>query len=267
MIQSQQSALLEFVAACTNSKPMKLPEEFQPRDFDILCGRGRGVWEHPGNRRFKSLIEAQAEKYATARNKMDKGVVVASIVDSIREEGILFVKKDSKSQRWVDIGEYQAREKTSHAMRDHICKRRTTSRNSTQQSKNNAKAVPQQLRKTKRTQQPTVACECRPTSVTSCNNPLLISGKSNVVMADKCVSGESMSTPDIFERLGLDYLSHFEHEKPKSSVYPDGVTSQQSTMTTISGTDDEEALRWSELFPTDVFDRFQLQYSDFAYAA
>ena len=76
-----------------------------------------------------------------------------------------------------------------------------------------------------------------------------------------------MSTPDIFERLGLDYLSHFEHEKPNSSVYPDGVTSQQSTMTTISGTDDEEALRWSELFPTDVFDRFQLQYSDFAYAA
>ena len=241
MIQpfQQQSTIMEFAVACTNSKPMALPDNYQPRDNDILCGRGRGVWEHPGNRRFKSLIEAHAEKYAAARNKMDKGVVVASIVDSIREEGILFVKKDAKTQSWLDIGEYQAREKTSHAMRDHISK---ANKKTTQQS------TAKQLKPQKK-QQPTVDREYQPVSVSSCHT------------ADKCVSDESMSTGDIFQRLGLDYLSIFVQENKESSTVPDTVTSQQVAL------EEEETLRWSELFPIDAFDQSELEHSSYAYAA
>ena len=235
MIQSfqQQSTIMEFAVACTDSKPMALPDNFQPRDTDILCGRGRGVWEHPGNRRFKSLIEAHAEKYSTARNKMDKGVVIASIVDSIREEGILFVKKDAKTQSWLDIGEYQAREKTSHAMRDHISK---ANKKTTQQS------TIKQLKPQKK-QQPTVDREYQPVSVSSCHT------------ADKCVSDASISTRDIFQRLGLDYFPVFAQEKTVESIYPDKATSHGQI------SEDEETLRWSELFPIDAFDQFEMEHS------
>ena len=241
MIQSfqQQSTILQFAQACTNSKPMALPDDFQPRANDILCGRGRGVWEHPGNRRFKSLIEAHSQKYATARNKMDKGAVVASIVDSIREDGILFVKKDTKTQSWLDIGEYEAREKTSHAMRDYISK---STKKNTQQSKTN-KA------KTKRKQQPTMVNQCQPVSVLSSKT------------ADKCISCESMSTADVFQRLGVEYLTVFHQDNTASNIYPDKVTSQEHI------SDAEELLRWSELFPIELFDQFDMEHTNFAYTA
>ena len=116
------TSISSIVATKTNLQPTKLPDDFKPRDKDILCGRGRGIFGHVGNRRFKKLIEAYANDYITAKNKVDKGVVVASLVDSIRGEGILFVKKDAKAQCWYDIGEYQARDKTSHAIRDYMSK-------------------------------------------------------------------------------------------------------------------------------------------------
>ena len=124
-----------LITGCTNSKQIKLPNHFQPRQIDVLCGRGRGVWDHVGNRRFKTMISEIAPKYATARTKMDKGAIVASMVDKLREQGVLFVKKDNKTQSWYDIGEYQAREKTSHAIRDHIYKINATAHTTQHKSK------------------------------------------------------------------------------------------------------------------------------------
>lgn len=241
------------ITACSNFKPMQLPEDFEPRRMDILCGRGRGVWEHEGNRRFKALIECHAEKYAAARTKMDKGVVIASMVDSIREEGILFVKKDGKTQRWLDIGEYKAREKTSHAMRDHIAKSSGTSRkNNTQQSNGLARDAVQKQRETKTTQQPT--------RVSSYNK--LCTPDSGM---DKSIS---MATPDIFHRLGLDYLSFFEEETKELAIYPEKVTSQSTPMNTFDGSEEgDEGLQWSELFPIEAIDHFCIQSTSYAYAA
>ena len=112
-----------LVTTSNDSQPITLPNDFQPRAMDILCGRGRGVWDHSGNRRFKTMVRAHAEEYSKARTKVDKGALVASMVDRMRESGVLFVKKDTKTKKWCDIGDYLAREKTSHAIRDHIYKR------------------------------------------------------------------------------------------------------------------------------------------------
>jgi hypothetical protein len=44
-------------------------------------------------------------------------------VDSLLSSGARFVKQDRESEKWYDIGEAQARDKTGHAIRDHIMNR------------------------------------------------------------------------------------------------------------------------------------------------
>ena len=102
-------------------------------------------------------LEANAAKYTSARTKMEKGALIASMVDSMREEGSLFVKKDAKTQCWFDIGEYKAREKTSHAMRDHIAKSNGGEGTTKRQSKEVVQKKPRKNNKaisTQRTKQP-----------------------------------------------------------------------------------------------------------------
>ena len=83
---------------------------------DVLCGRGGGTNVHPGNRRFRDLINANRRAYLKAR-KNDKPAISRSIVHTIREMNGLFLKKDNKRDVWVEIGDDSAREKTSQALR------------------------------------------------------------------------------------------------------------------------------------------------------
>ena len=82
-----------------------LPKDYQPRDCDILCGRGRGNWNHEGNKRFKKVIEAAFDRYLSARNKTEKSMVVSALVDSLRQNGVMFVKRNTVTKRWYEIDE------------------------------------------------------------------------------------------------------------------------------------------------------------------
>lgn len=83
---------------------------------DVLCGRGGGTNVHPGNRRFRDLINANRRAYLKAR-KNDKPAISRSIVRTIREMNGRFLKKDEKQGLWFEIGDDGAREKTSQALR------------------------------------------------------------------------------------------------------------------------------------------------------
>ena len=83
---------------------------------DVLCGRGGGTNLHPGNRRFRDLVDASRRAYLKAR-KNDKPAISRSIVTAIREMNGRFLKKDEKSGLWHEIGDDGAREKTSQALR------------------------------------------------------------------------------------------------------------------------------------------------------
>ncbi|KAL7553063.1 hypothetical protein ACHAWF_016312 [Thalassiosira exigua] len=83
---------------------------------DVLCGRGGGTNVHPGNRRFRDLINANRRAYLKAR-KNDKPAISRSIVRTIREMNGRFLKKDEKKGLWLEIGDDGAREKTSQALR------------------------------------------------------------------------------------------------------------------------------------------------------
>ena len=83
---------------------------------DVLCGRGGGTNVHPGNKRFRDLINANRRAYLKAR-KNDKPSISRSIVRTIRQMNGRFLKKDEKLGLWFEIGDDGAREKTSQALR------------------------------------------------------------------------------------------------------------------------------------------------------
>ncbi|KAL3761641.1 hypothetical protein ACHAWU_000128 [Discostella pseudostelligera] len=83
---------------------------------DVLCGRGGGTNVHPGNRRFRDLVNANRRAYLKAK-KNDKPTISRSIVRGIRQMNGRFLKKDEKKDLWFEIGDDCAREKTSQALR------------------------------------------------------------------------------------------------------------------------------------------------------
>lgn len=121
-----ESAALKQAVADASASPSNLPQhipippskegiKFYSRN-DVLCGRGGGTNVHPGNRRFRDLINANRRAYLKAR-KNDKPAISRSIVRTIREMNGRFLKKDEKQGLWFEIGDDGAREKTSQALR------------------------------------------------------------------------------------------------------------------------------------------------------
>jgi hypothetical protein len=83
-----------------------------------LCGRGKGCSNHDGNKIFSAAILVNISRYADAEKRIEKSIVVSTVVTSLRDKGAQFLKFDEKTERWYDIGDRQAREKAGHAIRD-----------------------------------------------------------------------------------------------------------------------------------------------------
>lgn len=96
-----------------------LDENFEPGQYDVVCGRGRKCSTHVGNARFREIVISYLEKYSNAE-KLEKSNILFEIVNKVRQESPRggFVKKDAVSGRWQAVGDFLAREKTSQAFRD-----------------------------------------------------------------------------------------------------------------------------------------------------
>jgi hypothetical protein len=106
-------------SSSSNSEALwQLPKGYKPGALDILCGRGKGCSNHDGNKIFSAAVLVNLPRYADAEKRIDKSIVVSSVVASLREKGAQFLKFDNKTERWYEIGDKQAREKAGHAIRD-----------------------------------------------------------------------------------------------------------------------------------------------------
>jgi len=97
---------------------VSLSKDFKPGDYDVICARGKQAYNHPGNRRFRDVVEENLADYSNCQTKLDKSLVVSKIVDSTRQaspEGG-FVK--NVEGRWYEVGDRNAREKVGQAFRD-----------------------------------------------------------------------------------------------------------------------------------------------------
>mmetsp|Transcript_1329 Transcript_1329/g.1663 ORF Transcript_1329/g.1663 Transcript_1329/m.1663 type:complete len:228 (-) Transcript_1329:159-842(-) len=86
---------------------------------DILCGRGGATNNHVGNKQFRAIVAEHQPEYLSAK-KRDKAGIARRIVQVLRERGGRFLKKveGEGPERWVDVGDKKATEKTSQALRE-----------------------------------------------------------------------------------------------------------------------------------------------------
>lgn len=111
------SQIAKSVAPTKGKRTLKAG--FEPGPLDVICGRGSTGRNHPGNIRFGKIVAENVEKYSRA-SKLEKSVIVSSIVEKIREaspEGG-FVKKEGKA--WFEAGDFLAREKVGQRLRDSL---------------------------------------------------------------------------------------------------------------------------------------------------
>jgi hypothetical protein len=103
-----------------------------PSALDICCGRGKGRWNSPGNRRFKELVHDFLQQYSSAPSKAEKSRVVEAVVKAVQKMGGRFIKRDEANGKWYEISPMESRSKVAHAIRDHLatCKRNLVHTNS-----------------------------------------------------------------------------------------------------------------------------------------
>lgn len=96
-----------------------LPEGYVPKDEDVICSWARQNHSHPGNEKFRIMINEYASTYLNVTTKYQKSEVIAKIVAEVRSKspGGGFVKKDFYSNRWYEVGDEKARDKVGHAIR------------------------------------------------------------------------------------------------------------------------------------------------------
>ena len=102
-----------------NSQQLKtpLPSNFKPGTYDVICQKGKQAKRHPGNRRYRHLIDMCVKKYAMAETRIEKSTIVSEIVDAIylsSPDGGFVRYQDGQ---WWEVGTPQAREKTGQLLR------------------------------------------------------------------------------------------------------------------------------------------------------
>ncbi len=95
-----------------------------PTVVDVVCSRGKRYFRHPGNQRFRQIIQESVQEYIDAETRMDKSIVIDSIIESVRAQDdsrlVRFMKLHSRSNTWTELPLEQIRDKVSHALRDAV---------------------------------------------------------------------------------------------------------------------------------------------------
>ena len=88
-----------------------------PQINDVICGRGADARNHPGNKRFRLLINIHCDAYKNA-SKSEKTRITKMIVDEILANGGRFMKRDMSTMTWQEIDSRSCREKTGQSLRE-----------------------------------------------------------------------------------------------------------------------------------------------------
>jgi len=90
----------------------------QPRDVDVLCGRGGLINKHLGNIIYRRVVEYNKAYYSSVQKK-HRILVSQSIVQSMLNFGCRFLILGSKHMKsWTEIDFKKAVQKTSQALRE-----------------------------------------------------------------------------------------------------------------------------------------------------
>jgi len=99
--------------------PLMVTNNPESRPNDILFGRGGYTNNYPGNIIFRDLIRKHELSYLSV-SKSEKATMIDNILTKIRSMTPpgRFLKKDTATEKWYDVGDERAREKISQALRE-----------------------------------------------------------------------------------------------------------------------------------------------------
>ncbi|KAL7486152.1 hypothetical protein ACHAW6_011762 [Cyclotella cf. meneghiniana] len=92
-----------------------------PNNNDVLSGRGGRINSHPGNVRFREMVDSLKREYLDPRTKkIEKARIAARLVAVIRrsEPPGRFLKEDPHTGLWIEIGDERAWKKAGQALRE-----------------------------------------------------------------------------------------------------------------------------------------------------
>jgi hypothetical protein len=122
--QSFESKAPEDECPSVKNLPLTNVDDSELTDNDVLCGRGGGTNSYIGNRNYRAIVQSYQPEYLKARRK-DKPLMARDLVKVIREKGGRFLKRDSTTRKWNDIGDEKAESKTGQALREGLDVRAT----------------------------------------------------------------------------------------------------------------------------------------------
>jgi hypothetical protein len=115
-LAASTSARKETKSARTKKGRVYIADDI--REDDVLCGRGGRSNNHPGNKRYRQVVNDFRIMYQNTEAKTVKTDLSRAIVEHCCFYGARFLKTDNASGRYFVLTKAEARKKTSQALRE-----------------------------------------------------------------------------------------------------------------------------------------------------
>lgn len=89
-----------------------------PTHSDVIFGKGKPFQMHSGNRRMHRIASAHKASYLASKH--DKILIADMVLQLIKNSGsepVRFLKRGDDGELWIEVGDYEARQKVRHALR------------------------------------------------------------------------------------------------------------------------------------------------------
>lgn len=97
-----------------------LPADYEPTQFSVICGRGKGSYQSDGNVNFRALVKANLARYKEAPGRLEKSFIVSEVLNMIRESCPVGAFVKYEKGRWWDLDDAVCREKVGSLFRDFL---------------------------------------------------------------------------------------------------------------------------------------------------
>ena len=95
-------------------------EEIVPTFNDVVTGRGNGPQQHPGNQRFRAIVERHRQTYATLKKTAEKQAIANQVwkeIQSLDPPG-RFLKQNKTDKKWSVEEDSKVISKIKQALRE-----------------------------------------------------------------------------------------------------------------------------------------------------
>ncbi|CAJ1935472.1 unnamed protein product [Cylindrotheca closterium] len=94
--QEQEASVYEHIASMTSQSLV-----LKPTENDVLLGRGRSIQNHPGNIRFREIVDSYQDEYDRTPRNQRRNVSI-SVATRLKANGTRFLEQRKDSRGWEE---------------------------------------------------------------------------------------------------------------------------------------------------------------------